>query len=219
MKCPQCKKEFEGEVREGFRCLWCGRVIHAEDIEEFEKLGEEEELLSQIENGTLTFPVVTMQYLPGFEIVKLIGPVYGLTVRSRGFGGRFVAGVEAIFQARVPEGLTVIDVYGEGSKAIIEMEADPVWLVAFLGFIKAHWLAIMIGGLTLIALIAFMRIEVPEEFVGGVGEIAKWGAVALIALVLLSAIPKRKRREGGQNAMFPLKVPSILPLPNISIRP
>ena len=96
MKCPQCKKEFEGEVREGFRCLWCGRVIHAEDIEEFEKLGEEEELLSQIENGTLTFPVVTMQYLPGFEIVKLIGPVYGLTVRSRGFGGRFVAGVEAM---------------------------------------------------------------------------------------------------------------------------
>ncbi len=96
MKCPQCAKELESEVQEGFRCVWCGRVIHAKDIEEIEKLREEKELLTQSENGTLTFPAVTMQYLPGFEIVKLIGPVYGLTVRSRGFGGRFVAGVEAM---------------------------------------------------------------------------------------------------------------------------
>ena len=75
MKCPQCKHDLGEEIREGFRCPWCGRVIRAEDIEEFKKLREEEELLTQIENGTLTFPAVTMQYLPGYEIVKLIGPV------------------------------------------------------------------------------------------------------------------------------------------------
>lgn len=103
-----------------------------------------------------------------------------------------VAGVEHLFQARVPEGLVVTDVYGEGSKAIIEMESDPVWLLAALAFLRAHWLSLMIGGLTLVSLIAFMRIEVPEEFIRGAAEVTKWGAIALIALVAIILLGRRK---------------------------
>lgn len=117
-----------------------------------------------------------------------------IDLKLPGFGYLFnLAGVEHIFQARMPEGLIVTDVYGEGNKAIVEMEADPVWLVAALAFFKAHWLAIMIGGLTLVALIAFMRIEVPEEFVKGVAGVAQWGAVALIALLAIMILGGRKR--------------------------
>ena len=58
--------------------------------------GEREKLLSRIRKGNFPFPVVTTPSLPGYEVVKVIGPVYGLTVRSRGFGGRLVAGLETL---------------------------------------------------------------------------------------------------------------------------
>jgi len=38
--------------------------------------------------------VVTTPELPGYEIVKTLGTIYGLTVRTRGVGGIFVAGIE-----------------------------------------------------------------------------------------------------------------------------
>jgi len=45
--------------------------------------------------------VVTTPELPGYEIVKVLGAVHGLTVRTRGVGGKFVAGVEGIFGGEV----------------------------------------------------------------------------------------------------------------------
>jgi len=45
--------------------------------------------------------VVTTPDLPGYEIVKVLGTVHGLTVRTRGVGGKFVAGVEGIFGGEV----------------------------------------------------------------------------------------------------------------------
>jgi len=45
--------------------------------------------------------VVTTPQLPGYEIVKVLGVVHGLTVRTRGVGGKVFAGVEGIFGGEV----------------------------------------------------------------------------------------------------------------------
>ena len=37
--------------------------------------------------------VVTTPEVPGYEIVKVLGPVHGLTVRTRGVGGKIVASI------------------------------------------------------------------------------------------------------------------------------
>ncbi|NWG10868.1 YbjQ family protein [Candidatus Bathyarchaeota archaeon] len=45
--------------------------------------------------------VVTTPNLPGFEIVKVLGTVHGLTVRTRGVGGKFIAGIEGMLGGEV----------------------------------------------------------------------------------------------------------------------
>jgi uncharacterized protein YbjQ (UPF0145 family) len=45
--------------------------------------------------------VVTTPTLPGYEIVKVLGEVHGLTVRTRGVGGKFLAGIEGVFGGEV----------------------------------------------------------------------------------------------------------------------
>jgi hypothetical protein len=39
--------------------------------------------------------------LKGYQIVKLLGAVHGLTVRTRGVGGKIVAGIEGMFGGEV----------------------------------------------------------------------------------------------------------------------
>ena len=45
--------------------------------------------------------IVTTPTIPGYEIVKVLGPVHGLTVRTRGVGGKIIAGIEGIFGGEV----------------------------------------------------------------------------------------------------------------------
>jgi len=45
--------------------------------------------------------VVTTPTLPGYQIVKVLGAVHGITVRTRGIGGKIVAGIEGIFGGEV----------------------------------------------------------------------------------------------------------------------
>ena len=45
--------------------------------------------------------IVTTPTIPDYEIVKILGPVHGLTVRTRGVGGKIVAGIEGIFGGEV----------------------------------------------------------------------------------------------------------------------
>lgn len=104
-----------------------------------------------------------------------------------------VAGMELIFQPFVPEGMILVDVYGEGSQGIVEMEADPAWLLAALAFIKVHWIAITIAGLLLTAIIATIivlaKIAVAPAL--PVAAIAIGGGLALIGILV--ALSKRKR--------------------------
>lgn len=45
--------------------------------------------------------VVTTPTVSGYEIVKVLGMVHGLTVRTRGVGGKIVAGIQGIFGGEV----------------------------------------------------------------------------------------------------------------------
>jgi len=45
--------------------------------------------------------VVTTPQLPGYELVKVLGAVHGLTVRTRGVGGKIFAGIEGVFGGEV----------------------------------------------------------------------------------------------------------------------
>jgi uncharacterized protein YbjQ (UPF0145 family) len=45
--------------------------------------------------------VVTTPTIPGYRILRVVGPVYGTTIRSRGVGGRLVAGIESIFGGEI----------------------------------------------------------------------------------------------------------------------
>lgn len=45
--------------------------------------------------------VVTTPTVPGFEIVKVLGAVSGITVRTRGVGGKIVAGLQGIVGGEV----------------------------------------------------------------------------------------------------------------------
>jgi uncharacterized protein YbjQ (UPF0145 family) len=57
---------------------------------------EEVEMLSEKEIIVVTTPTV-----PGYQIVKVLGTVHGITVRTRGVGGKIVAGIEGIFGGEV----------------------------------------------------------------------------------------------------------------------
>jgi uncharacterized protein YbjQ (UPF0145 family) len=45
--------------------------------------------------------VVTTSTIPGYEVVKAIGTVHGITVRTRGVGGKIIAGIEGMFGGEV----------------------------------------------------------------------------------------------------------------------
>ncbi len=97
-----------------------------------------------------------------------------------------------IFKPFIPDGVALIDVYGEGSQGIVEMEADPAWLLAVLAFIKAHWLAITIAGFVLTAIIASIIVLVKIAVAPAlpIAAIAIGGGLALIGI--LAALSMKK---------------------------
>lgn len=99
-----------------------------------------------------------------------------------------IGGAELAFKPFIPEGLDLIDVYGEGGQGIVDMEADPAWLLAVVAFIKAHWLAITIAGLLLATIISLITIMVK---VPAVAQIPVWliigAAAGIVGLTLLAS--------------------------------
>ena len=45
--------------------------------------------------------VVTTSTIPGYEINQALGTVHGITVRTRGVGGKIMAGIEGVFGGEV----------------------------------------------------------------------------------------------------------------------
>ena len=99
-----------------------------------------------------------------------------------------VAGAELVFRPFVPDGLELIDVYGESGQGIVDMEADPAWLLAVLVFLKAHWVAITIVGFALVAIISFITVMVQVPAVAGIPIMLIVGAaLGIIGLTVLAA--------------------------------
>ena len=77
--CPNCR----AEVAEGEKfCAECG---------------------SPLEGGSISsgITVVTTPTIPGFRVTRIVGVVTGLTARTRGVGGRFVAGIQSMVGGEV----------------------------------------------------------------------------------------------------------------------
>lgn len=49
------------------------------------------------------FIVVTTNYVPGSKITNVMGPAFGLIVRSRGIGGNIVAGLRSLVGGEIHE--------------------------------------------------------------------------------------------------------------------
>ncbi|MFP3287664.1 MAG: heavy metal-binding domain-containing protein [Acidilobus sp.] len=47
--------------------------------------------------------VTTAPYVAGYRVVRVLGVALGVTVRSRGFGGRFLAGLRALAGGEIKE--------------------------------------------------------------------------------------------------------------------
>lgn len=68
------------------------------------------------------------------------------------------AGAEQAFRPFLPPSTKLIDVYEEGGKGYVNMEATSPPLAAVITFISAHWVAIAIGAIVLTAVICAIRI-------------------------------------------------------------
>ena len=78
MKCPNCGSELETGAN---FCTNCG---------------------ASLVPGTSTeFIITTTPSVEGYRIKKILGVVTGLTPRTRGVGGKFVAGIQSMFGGEV----------------------------------------------------------------------------------------------------------------------
>jgi uncharacterized protein YbjQ (UPF0145 family) len=75
MYCPSCGKKISGEAD---FCPYCGSKI-----------------------GSREFLMVTTPTIPGYKIVKVLGVVTGLTPRTRGVLGKFIAGFQTMLGGEV----------------------------------------------------------------------------------------------------------------------
>ncbi|MEM0118747.1 MAG: heavy metal-binding domain-containing protein [Nitrososphaerota archaeon] len=51
----------------------------------------------------MTVTLFTTNYVPGYKIDKVLGLVYGITVRSRGLGGNILAGLRTLAGGEIVE--------------------------------------------------------------------------------------------------------------------
>lgn len=111
-----------------------------------------------------------------------------IAMNAPGFDWLFdMAGAELIFKRFIPDGWELLDVYGENGQGIVDMEADPAWLLATLLFIKAHWLAITIAGIVLTVIISLIVIFVKVPAIAAIPITLIVGmAMGVIGLILLS---------------------------------
>ncbi len=90
MNCPRCGRV----VDEGSAfCPFCGSNLK-------QAVGPGPSMASTQNQGVL---LLTSNYATGYKIDKVLGMVYGITVRSRGIGGNIVAGLRTIAGGEIKE--------------------------------------------------------------------------------------------------------------------
>ena len=97
-----------------------------------------------------------------------------------------MAGAELVFGGVVPDGWDMVDVWGENGKGVVEIEADPAWLVATLAFMARHWLALTIAGFVIWAFVSFITIMVQVPAIAQIPFALLIGAgLGIVGLLLL----------------------------------
>lgn len=103
MKCPVCEAEIEGDAR---FCPKCGASLEL----------------------ARNFMIATTPFIPGYRIKKILGIVTGLSPRTRGALGRFIAGFETMFGGEVKAFTTEIE--KARSEALERMKSKAIALGA-----------------------------------------------------------------------------------------
>ena len=134
MNCPNCGKEI---VKEAAFCQHCGASIT------FKK----------------DFIIVTTPTIPGYRITKVLGTVTGLTPRTRGVLGKFVAGIQSMLGGEVTAFTTELEkarmeamdrirekATSLGANAIVglDMETSDIGLQAGITVISATGTAVIV---------------------------------------------------------------------------
>ncbi len=81
--------------------------------------------------------IVTTENIPGHIVRRVLGPVYGITVRSRGAAGNFIAGLRTIFGGEIVEYTQMVEdarrqaldrlsqnAYSMGANAVVMVRYD-----------------------------------------------------------------------------------------------
>lgn len=87
MQCPMCNAPVRNDAR---FCLICGAVITPANTGRTERL-------PGLDQPTLDLAMVTSAFnLPGFRLVRSLGIVRGLTVRSASMGGQIASVIQSL---------------------------------------------------------------------------------------------------------------------------
>ncbi len=86
MFCPKCGKQIQDNAA---FCPYCRYDLKTSPTAS-----------PSVQSQVLLF---TSNYVPGYKIEKVLGLVYGITVRSRGLGGNLVAGLRSIAGGEINE--------------------------------------------------------------------------------------------------------------------
>jgi len=85
--CTKCGAELPEDVK---FCTRCGATIG-------------------VPSTVAGFPIVTTPTIPGYRVNRIVGVVTGVTARTRGVGGKFVAGIQSIIGGEVSAFTTEIE--------------------------------------------------------------------------------------------------------------
>jgi len=77
--------------------------------------------------------VVTTNYIPGMKITKVVGPAFGLIVRSRGLGGNIVAGLRSLVGGEIKEYTKMLSQSREHAVQRLEDNAKALGANAVIG--------------------------------------------------------------------------------------
>jgi uncharacterized protein YbjQ (UPF0145 family) len=101
--------------------------------------------------------VVTTNYVPGMRITRVVGPAFGIVVRSRGVGGNIVAGLRSLVGGEIHEYTRMLSdaredaikrlmehAKGMGANAVVSMSFDSADIGSIMTEIVAYGTAVVV---------------------------------------------------------------------------
>ena len=89
MNCQRCGRTVDDNAA---FCPYCGNALKQQMMGPSSTTGAGQPML-----------LITSNYASGYKVDKVLGMVYGITVRSRGIGGNIVAGLRTIAGGEITE--------------------------------------------------------------------------------------------------------------------